>query len=199
MMKQLGNFLKTTVLGGFFALLPLMLVIELLAKAMQLAEKVTTPIISLFPKVIIQTPKFPRLLALAFLGLVCFFFGLLVRTRLAGTLSGWLERYLLRLPGYRTIKGLTQSLSGSSDAGAFKPAVLISEEGEGELAYLIEDHGDGRATVMLPSSPTPMAGSVKIVARDRIEILDAKLSEVTRVLTQWGVGARELLGKPRKT
>jgi uncharacterized membrane protein len=51
---------------------------------------------------------------------------------------------------------------------------------------------------MLPSSPTPMAGSVKIVARDQIEILDARLSEVTRVLNQWGVGTRELLGKQRK-
>jgi hypothetical protein len=41
--KRLGNFLKTTVLGGFFALLPVVLVIELLGKAMQLAEKATAP------------------------------------------------------------------------------------------------------------------------------------------------------------
>jgi uncharacterized membrane protein len=92
---------------------------------------------------------------------------------------------LLHLPGYRAIKGLTQSLSGTSEDGAFKPALLVSEGGQRELAYLIEDHGDGQATVMLPSSPTPMAGSVKIVPPDQIEILDARLSEVTRVLSQW--------------
>jgi hypothetical protein len=51
---------------------------------------------------------------------------------------------------------------------------------------------------MLPSSPTPMAGSVKIVARDQIEILDARQSEVTRVLSPWGFGTRELLGNQKK-
>jgi uncharacterized membrane protein len=198
MVKRLGNFLKTTVLGGFFALLPVVIVIELLGKAMQLAEKVTAPIVSLLPQFIAQRLKFPILLAVVFLGLICFVAGLLVQSTLARATSGWIERYLLLLPGYRAIKGLTQSLSGTSEAGAFKPALLISEDGQRELAYLIEDHGDGQATVMLPSSPTPMAGSVKIVQRDQIEILDAKLSEVTRVLSQWGVGTRELLGRQKK-
>ena len=130
----------------------------------------TTPIVSLGPKVIIQEPKFPILLAVVFLGLTCFVAGLLVQSTLARATSGWVERYLLlHLPGHRAIKGLTQSLSGSSEAGAFKPALLILEGGQRELAYLIEDHGDGEATVMLPSSPTPMAGSVKIVRRDQIQ------------------------------
>jgi uncharacterized membrane protein len=195
--KRLGNFLKTTVLGGFFALLPR--VIELLGKAMQFAQKVTAPVVRLFPQFITQKLKFPILLTVVFLGLICFVAGLLVQSTLARATSGWVEDYLLlHLPGYRAIKGLTQSLSGTSEAGAFKPALLVSDGGQRELAYLIGDHGNGQATVMLPSSPTPMAGSVKIVARDQIEILDARLSEVTRVLNQWGVGTRELLGKQRK-
>jgi uncharacterized membrane protein len=197
--KRLGNFLKTTVLGGFFALLPVVLVIELLGKAMQFAQKVTAPVVRLFPQFITQKLKFPILLTVVFLGLICFVAGLLVQSTLARATSGWVEDYLLlHLPGYRAIKGLTQSLSGTSEAGAFKPALLVSDGGQRELAYLIGDHGNGQATVMLPSSPTPMAGSVKIVARDQIEILDARLSEVTRVLNQWGVGTRELLGKQRK-
>ena len=57
-------------------------------------------------------------------------------------------------------------------------------------------HGDGRATVMVPWTPTPMAGSVKIVPADRLELLDASLGDVTRVLSQWGVGARELVSRP---
>ena len=159
----------------------------------------TVPVVSLLPKVITQGLKFPTLLAVVFLGLICFVAGPLVQSTLARVTSGWFERYLLlHLPGYRLIKGLTQSLSGTSEAGAFKPALLVSEGGQRELAYLIEDHGDGQATVMLPSSPTPMAGSVKIVPRDQIEILDARLSEVTRVLSQWGVETRELLGKQRR-
>jgi uncharacterized membrane protein len=96
--KRLGNFLKTTVLVGFFALLPVVLVIELLGKAMQLAEKATAPLVSLFPQFITQKLKFPILLAVVFLGLICFVAGLLVQSTLARATSGWVDTWL---PGHQ--------------------------------------------------------------------------------------------------
>jgi len=48
---------------------------------------------------------------------------------------------------------------------------------------------------MIPSAPNPMDGAIKVVPRDRIKILDAKVSAIARVLSQWGVGARDLLLK----
>ena len=95
-MKRLGNFLKTTVLGGFFALLPR--VIELLGKAMQFAQKVTAPVVRLFPQFITQKLKFPILLAVVFLGLICFVAGLLVQSTLARATSGWVDTWL---PGHQ--------------------------------------------------------------------------------------------------
>jgi hypothetical protein len=73
--------------------------------------------------------------------------------------------------------------------------LLVSSDGERELAYLIEDHGDGQLTVLVPWSPTAFAGSVKIVNQDRIELVDTNLGEFTRVLSHWGVGVRDMLGK----
>jgi uncharacterized membrane protein len=60
---------------------------------------------------------------------------------------------------------------------------------------LIEDHGNGLATVMIPSAPNPMGGAIKIVPRERIQILNVKMSAVARVLSQLGVGAQALLPK----
>jgi uncharacterized membrane protein len=60
---------------------------------------------------------------------------------------------------------------------------------------LIEDHGNGLATIMIPSAPNPMGGGIKVVPRDRIKILDVKVSAIARVLSQWGVGAQALLPK----
>ena len=37
--------------------------------------------------------------------------------------------------------------------------------------------------------------SAYLVARERIKILDVRISTVARVVTQWGVGAQELLHK----
>ena len=71
--------------------------------------------------------------------------------------------------------------------------MLISPDGNRELAYLVDDHGDGNATVMLPWVPTAFAGTLKIVRQDRIEMLDVNLGDFTKVLGHWGVGVRDLL------
>jgi len=52
-------------------------------------------------------------------------------------------------------------------------------------------------TVLVPWSPTAFAGSLKIVDRDRIEMLDTNLGDFSRVLSQWGFGLREVLEKKK--
>ena len=49
-MKQLLEFLKTTVLGGLFVLLPLLLLYLLLSEALGLIVVLAKPIADLFPK-----------------------------------------------------------------------------------------------------------------------------------------------------
>ena len=75
--------------------------------------------------------------------------------------------------------------------------MLISQTGDREFAYVIEDHHDGNVTLLLPWAPTPLAGTLKIVKREQVEMLDINLSEFTKVLSQWGVGAREMIGKQK--
>ncbi len=58
---------------------------------------------------------------------------------------------------------------------------------------MIEDHGDGQMTILVPWAPTPFAGSVRIVDSKQIEMLDVELSDVTRVLSLWGVGMSDLI------
>ncbi len=76
-----------------------------------------------------------------------------------------------------------------------KAALLVSADGEREFIYVIEDHGEDHLTVLLPWAPTAFAGIVKIVDRKRVELLDANIGDVSKVLSQWGVGAGGLLGK----
>lgn len=47
----------------------------------------------------------------------------------------------------------------------------------------------------LDSAPTPFAGSVKIVSRDQVEMLEASMGDTIMVLSHLGTGARDLLGK----
>ncbi len=177
-------------------LLPVVLIAKVLGEVVRFAHKAAGPIIKMLPKHIVADSRFPTLFAVLVVLLTCFVAGLLTRLALARAIGRWIERHLLQpIPGYRAIRSLASGLSGSLEESAFKAAVLTSPDGGSELVYLIEDHGNGLATVMIPSAPNPMGGAIKIVPRERIQILDVKISRVARVFSQLGVGARDLLPK----
>ena len=195
-MKQLMEFLKTTAMGGLFVLLPILLVYLLLAEALGMIVALATPIADLFPEGTFGKVEFPVIVGLILILGVSFFIGLGLRAKIARRSGRWIERTVLdRLPAYNALKSLTTGFAEAGKAGAFKAALLISADGEREFIYVIEDHGENHLTVQLPWAPTAFAGFVRIVDRKRVELLDANIGDVSKVLSHWGVGASGLLGK----
>lgn len=193
-MNRLFDFLKTTALGGFFVLLPILLLYLMLGEAFELVVALATPIADLFPRGTFDKVSFPVLMALLLILGVSFALGLAASSELGGWFGRWVERKTLeRIPLYNILKSLAAGFAEIGGGDGFKPALLVSADGQQEIAYLVEDHGDGRVTVMLPKAPTPLSGVVKIVRREQVELLNVKLADVTRVLSQWGVGARDML------
>jgi uncharacterized membrane protein len=118
----------------------------------------------------------------------------LAKSKLGRACERWIEQNTVgRLPLYRVLKSLTAKLIEIGEGSGFKPVMLVSSEGHKEFAYFIEDHGNGFATIMLPWAPTPLSGSVKIVPMKQLEMLDASLGDVTKVLSHWGTGAHALI------
>ena len=194
-MKQILEFLKTTVIGGLFVLLPVLLLYMLLSEALQLVVALATPIADLFPNEVFAQIEAPILIALILIVGVSFLLGLALRSAVLSRTGGWIESAVLsRLPAYTVLKRLTKGFA-KEEAAAFKPGLLTSTEGWKDIVYVIEDHGDGQLTVLVPWAPTAFSGSVKVVGQDRVEILDANLGDVSRVLSLWGMGTRELLSK----
>jgi len=193
-MKQLMAFLKTTAMGGLFVLLPILLLYLLLSEALDMIVALATPIADLFPEGTFGKVEFPVILGLILILGVSFVIGLGLRAELGRRSGRWIERTVFdRLPAYKALKSLTTGFAEAGKDGAFRAAVLTSSDGERELAYVIEDHGDQNLTVLVPWAPAAFAGSVKIVDRNRIAFLEANLGDVSRALGHWGVGVRELL------
>lgn len=193
-MRSLLEFIKTSLIGGLLVLLPLIVFYLLLAEMLELVVALATPIADLFPEGAFDRVNAPVLVALCLIVGASFLFGLALRSMTLRNLGLWIEQAVFgRLPLYRAVKSLSRGLVGAKEDTDFLPAVLNSADGEREIVYIIEDHGDGQVTVLVPWAPASFAGSVKIISRDRIEMLDASLGDVSRVLSQWGVGAREML------
>jgi uncharacterized membrane protein len=195
-MKKIVEFLKTSLIGGLFVLLPLVLFYLVLAEILQLVVALATPIADLFPKGTFDKINAPVLVAVILIVGASFLFGLALRLMILRRVGLWIERTVLsRLPMYNALKSLSRGLVGAKEEDAFRAAVLSSPDGGREIVYVIEEHGDGQLTVLVPWAPAALTGSVKIMDSDRIEMLDAPLGDVSKALSQWGVGVRDLLSK----
>ena len=195
-MKRLMQFFKTSLIGGLFVLLPLVLFYLLLAELLEVVVLLATPIADLFPAGTFDEVKAPVVIAVLLIIGASFLFGLTLRSTILRRLGRWIEGNVLgQLPLYNAVKRLGRGLVGAQEDTAFQPAIFNSSDGVRELVYLIEDHGDGNATILVPWAPASFAGSIKIIKRDRIEVLETNVGEASRVLAHWGVGTRDLLEK----
>ena len=193
-MKNILDFLKTTIIGGLFVLLPIILLYLVLSETLEVLVLLATPIADLIFPGHFEETEFPVLVALVLLVLISFILGLLMLSDSGRRFGNWTERIFLgKIPGYNAIKSLTTGFASSQENSSFKPALLKSADGEKEFVYLVEEHDDGNLTIMVPWSPTPFAGSIKIEPKDRVEPLSVNMAKLTEVLSQWGIGAKNLL------
>ena len=102
-----------------------------------------------------------------------------------------------RLPGYALFRSLTQRLAGESEENAWKP-VLAEIEDALVPAFIVEELVDGRFTVFVPSVPTPFAGAVYILSRERVHFVDVPFTQAIKSVSRWGSGSRDLVAAMRK-
>ena len=195
-MKGFPGFVKVTVVGGFFVILPVALILILLGEVFSVITAMLEPIVELFPVDDIGGVPVAMVLSVLLLVMLCLVAGLAVKTRAGAKANQWLEDTIFnQVPGYRAVRGLTRQFTGQQAEDTFKPAVVEFEHEVFALAFLVEEHSNGYCTVMIPNPPTAMAGPLRCVRAERVKILDSSLTEVFDCLTYWGVGSGPLFEK----
>ena len=117
----------------------------------------------------------------------CFIAGLIVRTGPGLYVKNAFERAILeKLPGYRLLRGLTGRFTGRADDPAFAPALVEIEEAL-VPALIVEELDDGSYTVV-PSVPTPMAGAIYILPRERVHPVNAPFNKGNKRVLEMGCG-----------
>ncbi len=194
-MKFAREFLANALVGGLLIVLPIYLAVLVLLKGMQSVAALVRPLTGLVPA---WLPA-ENLLSLALVLVVCFLIGIAVRTRVGRILRERIERSLFeRLPGYALFRSLTQRLAGEGRESTWKPALVEIEEAL-VPAFIIEELEDGRYTVFVPSVPTPLAGAVYILSRERVHALDVPFTQAISSISRWGSGSKDLVAAMTKT
>jgi uncharacterized membrane protein len=187
-MKNSLRFAAKALLSGFIIVVPIYLAVLLLLKGMQSVAGLVRPFTLLLPD---WLPA-ERLLSLLLVLVMCFLIGVAASTRTGRLIRDQIDKkFFERIPGYAVMRSLTQQLAGESRDNAWKPALAEIEDAL-VPAFIIEEFEDGRYTVFVPSIPTPLAGAVYILERNRVHPLDVPFIQALQVVSRWGAGAKEL-------
>jgi len=188
-MKKFGEFVVSAFVGGLLIVVPIYLTVLLLLKAMQSVVAFVKPFAMLLPE------WFPaeHVLSLLLVLIVCFLIGVAVRTPAGRAIRERIEKSLFeRIPGYALFRSLTQRMAGKDEENVWKPALAEIEDAL-VPAFIIEELEDGRFTVFVPSVPTPFAGAVYVLSRERVHPLDVPFTQALKSVSRWGSGSKELV------
>ena len=193
------NFLKTTVLGGLFILLPLMLLWIGLREIGGLLALMAAPIadifVDFFPAGFFEDLSAPGVVAFFLIVGTSFILGLAAKSDWLTSIGRSIEKSVLyKVPMYRMLKIISSALIDTA-SGNVVPGLITDGKGGGEPCYVVEKHKDGRATVLVPWSPASFAGSIKVVQQSDIEFLSCSLDDYARSLSHIGVGVEECMNE----
>ncbi len=188
-MKTLAEFTRTTLIGGILVILPIYIAVLLLAKTVKGLLALLAPVTAQLP----ASVELRQIVAIVLLIAVCFVVGLIVRTGPGLRAKNAFERAVLeKLPGYTFLRGLAKRLAGRGEEHTLQPALV---EFDDALApgLIVEELENGSYTILVPSAPTPMAGSIFIMARERVHPVDMPFAKAIAVFSKWGTGAGDFL------
>ena len=190
------RFLKTALVRGLVVLIPLVLVYLTLRELFEAMVALATPIADLFPSDWIRKDDPEKLIAVVLIILTALVLGVIWSAGPTRRAAEWLEsRSFDHVPLYRIMKSLVGALLDLEDEESFKPAVWRHDDGSLEPVFVIGDHSPDMSVVMQPWTPTPFAGSVKVIPRSQVDLVPVTLDEYSLALTHFGLGLSEALQK----
>jgi uncharacterized membrane protein len=186
------KFLKTTVIGGLFFLVPLVILGLIIIKAIGFMLVVAEPLAHFLPFDSIGGIALINIVALLIVVLICFLAGLVARSERAQNLANIVEdKIMQRIPGYMMIKGFKSALKPDGETDP-KP-VLVSFSNSKRLGLEIERVGEDRSVVYFPESPNAWSGIVKILPVECVRYIDIPVMSVIEQAELLGRGTGKLL------
>lgn len=190
-MKERMNYSALgTVVYGLIVIVPIGIVFLLLVKLTEILEKLAAPLG-------LETSfgaAIALLIAVVVAVLVVVLIGWIVGALMQRILS--YQRFetalLNQIPGYQIVSNIAKGFA----AGETRyPAALVELHGPGigVLGFVMEEHDNDQVTVYVPSVPVPTVGSIYVVKRERLTLLDARAADVADCISQWGVGSKKVV------
>jgi len=188
------RFVKTTIAGGLLFIFPLVVLFILIEKAIHLLRAPIEKIAPFLSSFTFLGGTAITLAAVVALGAICFFAGLLAKTKAAeNTLHTLEDRLLGNLPGYQLIKDAASRFAGLENIEGAKVGMI--SEGEGfRLGLVLESRGAWVLIYLPDGGPAGgTAGEVRALPHDQVRLTDIPWLSLVACLRRGGRGTLDLI------
>jgi uncharacterized membrane protein len=187
-MKAIWKFVKTTITGGLLFLIPVMLILIILKRAFQWLRPLLRPLVVTLDVDSMLGVAVLTALCLLALGFVCFIAGLAIRLDKDRKIRRGFEEVVLKfLPGFEYLKVMAGEVEGT-DMGHQWKAGLLADGDAWVIAFVVEEHSNGRTTVFVPESPRADSGNTKIIETATMQFHPLGVREAYLALRHYGAG-----------
>jgi uncharacterized membrane protein len=187
-MKSIWKFVKTTITGGLLFLIPVVLVLIVLNRAFEWIRPWLRPlVVALGVDSMLGVTVLTALCLLA-LGFICFIAGLVIKLDRNRKIRKGFEDIVLKfLPGFEYLKVMAGEVDGT-DVGQSWKAGLLADGDAWVIAFVVEQHDNGRTTVFVPESPRADSGNTKIIETATMQFHPIGMREAYAALRHYGAG-----------
>lgn len=193
-MNKLVKFIKVTLAGGILFLIPMIVLIVVVAKAMNLLKHVSKPLAERLGYTQVAGIGLSTLISIFLLLVLCFLAGLLMRTPRAKQLKTWLETsVLVYIPGYSYLQALSTDKLSTAGTSNWKPATILVDDNE--VVCFVIDETEHYCSIFLPSAPTPSSGSVCVREKRLVRYLPINVAQASLIIRKFGKGAADVMEK----
>ena len=194
-MDKIKSFIMTSLLGGVIVILP----VAILAAVFGWVFSFTTNLIQPLTDLIVANSDLKEIIAdilvLFVIFVVCFFVGLIVRTRFGKFIYHMVESRLLKIaPGYTLIKETVLQILGNKKS-PFSSVALVQIFGNDTLvtSFITDEHSDGSFTVFVPTGPNPTSGNIYHLKGEHVHPVDVSVEDAMRSIISCGAGSTQLV------
>jgi len=202
--NKLSQFIKTSILGGFVAIVPLAILAGVLGWFLGLIKSIVSPATLFIMDKSGTQETIALVVAVAFVVCIFFLIGAFVRTRMGAFFHNVIEeRFLNKLPFYKMIKEIIVQFFGSEKSPFSKVALVSIFNSPAQMTAFVTDEtvldGDDQGesvttyTVFVPTGPNPTSGNIYHLPADKVQIVDVPIEVAMKSIIACGSGSQALL------
>lgn len=182
---------RTTLAGGILFLLPIILIIILLGKALSFAKRLSNPLVEAAGVTSVAGIAVGTVLAIILLVMVSFAAGLLARTRIGQMAFSRMENSILSvMPHWRMAKGLVASFETETQSDM--DVVLVPTDAGWCIALVLEKADGDWWSVFVPGAPHWTSGMVAFAHRDQVKPCGLSAAEAILLMRRCGSGSAKV-------